>query len=151
MVLWGIILLAVDMALMGAILYILSGRRKTLNESISKAEKNISYSHGLVAQLKEELKEVKAAASRLDMKTIECAGLEKTLAEKQMRLESVVKQAEDTARNIDLLYATHLKDDNYTKAMRLVKMGIPADEVTKNLGLLKGEFDLISSISSYKV
>lgn len=151
MVLWGLILLCIDLALMGAVLYIISTRRKTLNETITKAEKNISYSHALVAELKEGLKEVRQGCARLDKRSSELADFESSLLEKQKRLEDAIRKAEETAKNIDLLYANHLKDDNYTKAMRLIKMGIPGEEVTKNLGLLNGELELISAISEYKV
>ncbi len=140
MELWVYILLTVDMALMGGILYILLSRRGS-----KKAPE------GATAAVKADEGQLERIRADVEKRYSFIGSYERSFEEKNRMLEAVIKAAEESARNLEALYESRNKDEVYAKAMSILKTGASAEEVTKDLGLLSGEAELIAAISNYRV
>lgn len=149
----AIMLLVVDMFLMGGMLYILIFRKnKTSRISFLPEPQNkrsVENPPALIAELKEELESVRRIAAGLEKKRLDFEAYERALLEKNGRLESLVKKAEESASNMDMPL-NQPDEDIYSKAMKMLKMGIPANEVIRSLGVLSGEVELISALSNFR-
>ncbi|MBI1911731.1 MAG: DUF2802 domain-containing protein [Deltaproteobacteria bacterium] len=153
MIVWAIILFAVDLALMGGIFYILISRRskyKTVQNQ-PQEQANPKNSSTLIIELKNDITSVKKLAMQLEKKQMDFENYEKTLKANNRKLETVIKHAEASAKNLELLYADQRSDDNYSKAIKMLRSGTSKEEIVRNLGLLNGEVELISSINNYKI
>ncbi len=141
MVIWAYVLLTVDMALMGGILYILIAGR-----GLKKSVQPDTYAPAVVeeAELERLQADVEKSHSLID-------AYERSFEEKDRRFEAIVRRAEESARSLEALYQIQGKDEVYAKAMGLLKAGASAEEVVKDLGLMSGEAELIEAISSYRV
>ncbi len=88
--------------------------------------------------------------SHLDLKVSDLEHLEKSLLEREKKLDSLTKKVEERLKNIDLLYEEQLNNDIYSLALRMVRKGSSQEDITKKLGLLNGEAELIESIKNYR-
>ncbi|MBI5454772.1 MAG: DUF2802 domain-containing protein [Deltaproteobacteria bacterium] len=145
MELWVIVLSAVDLALMGGILYIIAGKKTQQRPGPESAP---SRDH--IKELESEITGIKRLSSELERKKAVFERHENTMDERTRRLDAAVKQAEDSAKKLEALYVSERNEDMYSKAVRMLKSGTPADEVVRSLGLLNGEVDLISSLNNYR-
>lgn len=145
MELWVIVLSAVDLALMGGILYIMA-RKKTAERPAFEPAVPLDQ----VMELKSELTGIKRLSAELERKKAAFERHESIISERTRRLDAAVRQAEDSAKKLEALYVSERNDDMYSKAVRMLKSGTPADEVVKSLGLLNGEVELISSLNNYR-
>lgn len=151
MVYGAVVLLAVDLLLMGGILYIIASRKNIMPETLLlKSAQGGGETAGL-AELKRELNDVKKATARMEKREQEFLAFEKKVEDKHKKLESILTEAEESFRNNALMYSAQITGDNYSRAMALLKMGTPADEIIKQLGLLNGEVELISALNNYRV
>src|SRR3990172_949785 len=121
MFIWAVILLAVNVAFMSGILYILLFRRGGMNRAPDS-----SMGDALLADLKKELNEVRAAASQLGSE-----------------IEEMIRKVQAAGREEDI---QRLSEDVYSKALRMHRSGVPASDVAKSLGLLNGEAELLFSL-----
>lgn len=137
MVLWGAILLTVNLALMAAIVYIIFFKRP-----LQKAQGAPSVPIELIQRLNEELTEVKGVAKKLETKSVDLSMYENGLKERQAVLEDLIMKAK--ASTVSPRQEGH--DDIYSKAFRMLKSGVPAGEIARSLGLLRGEAELLSSL-----
>lgn len=137
--LWAVILLVIDMALMGGILYIVLFRKKVARPALPQAEAIDA------AEIKNELKAVKRAASRLEARSEEFERLGAGLKERQAALEALLRKA-GAAQRAD---GAHQADDEdvYAKAVRMLRSGVPESEIARSLGLLKGEAQLLTALN----
>ncbi|MBI2413291.1 MAG: DUF2802 domain-containing protein [Deltaproteobacteria bacterium] len=147
MELWVIVLSAVDIALMGGILYIMSGK-KTRQRLAPESTTVPAFDQ--VRELQSELSGIKTLSAELERKKAAFERHENTINERTRRLDAIVKQAEDSARKLEALYVSERNEDMYSKAVRMLKSGTPADEIVRSLGLLNGEVELISSLNNYR-
>lgn len=147
MELWVIVLSAVDLVLMGGILYIMAGKK---TQQRLAPESATVPALDQVRELQSELTGIKRLSAELERKTADFDRYEDTINERTRRLDTAVKQAEDSAKKLEALYVSERNEDMYTKAVRMLKAGTPADEVVRSLGLLNGEVALISSLNNYR-
>lgn len=147
MELWVIVLSAVDIALMGGILYIMSGKK---TQQRLAPESTTVPAFDQVRELQSELSGIKTLSAELERKKAAFERHENTINERTRRLDAIVKQAEDSARKLEALYVSERNEDMYSKAVRMLKSGTPADEIVRSLGLLNGEVELISSLNNYR-
>ncbi len=87
---------------------------------------------------------------RIDLKGTDLEHLEKSLLEREKKLESLTKKVEERLKNIDLLCEELLNNDIYSLALRMVRKGSSQEDITRKLGLLNGETELIESIRNYR-
>lgn len=144
---WGMILLGLDLALMGAIIYIFYSKKGF--------DPGFAAVAGDAAGLRQELMSIKKMAAQLERKKGEIETFERSIKEKSSILDEVIKNAESAVKKqavaapqAAFAAAPGTGEDVYRKAARMMSMGTPADEVKKSLNLLNGELELISSINS---
>ncbi|OGP21324.1 MAG: hypothetical protein A2054_08005 [Deltaproteobacteria bacterium GWA2_55_10] len=135
MFIWAVILLAVNVAFMSGILYILLFRRGGMNRAPDS-----SMGDALLADLKKELNEVRAAASQLGS-DFERYG--RKLSGRTSEIEEMIRKVQAAGREEDI---QRLSEDVYSKALRMHRSGVPASDVAKSLGLLNGEAELLFSL-----
>lgn len=145
---WAIILLAINISFMGGILYIFRKKKTGLAKKLIMRPD--TGSDPLTDELKRGLREVKLLTAGLNRQRLELEDYERVVKESQRRLESIIKEAEAAGRKLDLMQSER-RDESYSRAMGLIKNGVPADEVTSRLGLLNGEMELITALSSIKM
>lgn len=145
MELWVIVLSAVDLALMGGILFIMA-RKKT----VQRPDPQPAPSRDHFKELETEITGIKRLSTELERKKAAFERHEHTMDERTRRLDAIVAQAEGSAKKLEALYMSERNDDMYSKAVRMLKAGTPADEVVRSLGLLNGEVDLIASLNNYR-
>ena len=133
MFIWAVILLAVNVAFMSAILYILLFRRGAVLRAADP-----SPGEALLTELRGEINEVRAAASRLGT-DFERYG--KRLIERHSEIEEMVMKVHAAGRDDGM----H-REDVYSKALSMHRSGVPAADVARSLGLLNGEAELLFSL-----
>ncbi|HAO93648.1 MAG: hypothetical protein A2X93_01365 [Deltaproteobacteria bacterium GWC2_56_8] len=145
MELWVIVLSAVDLALMGGILYIMASKKILRRPGPDPAP---SIDH--IKALESEISGIRRLSAELERKKAMFERHEDTMGERTRRLDAAVKQAEDSAKKLEARYLSEKNEDMYGRAVKMLKAGTPADEVVRNLGLLSGEVDLMSSLNNYR-
>ncbi|MBI5587071.1 MAG: DUF2802 domain-containing protein [Deltaproteobacteria bacterium] len=151
---WWIVFLAFDMALMGGIIYILAFRKNgSVGVSAAAGKQNPAETGpapSILMELKEELASVRKTAAFLEKKKAELEAFERSFNEKYATLDEMVKKAEESVKNIELTSQSRSSEDMYSKAMKMLRLGVPVEDVVKNLGILNGEVELISAINNYR-
>jgi len=136
---WALILLTINIALLGVIVYIMLFSKRVLRAQAG--------SHGsedvLVKSFNEGLDEMRAVARRLETRGAELSMRENGLREKHAALEKLLLRAmspadggRDSSRGKDI----------YERALSMLKSGVPSSEIARSLGLLSGEAELLSSL-----
>lgn len=133
MVIWAVILLAVNVAFMSGILYILLFRRGAMSRT-----PDLAAADARLAGLKNELDVVRRTASKLGV-DFECYASK--LSEQQAEIEEMIGKVQAAGRAEEL----H-REDVYSKAVLMHRSGVPASDVAKSLGLLNGEAELLFSL-----
>lgn len=136
MVLWGVILLLVNLAFMGGILYIIFFKKP-----LQRAQGTPAVPIELIKRLNDELAEVKGVARKLETRSNDLSRYENGLKERQIVLEDLISKAKASAAAPQ---GGH--EDIYSKALKMLKSGVPAGEIARSLGLLRGEAELLSSL-----
>jgi len=134
MMLWGVILLVINLALIGSIFYIMLFRRPVRQAYPAVQDE-------LVKKLNDSLSEVKTVFEKLEKKSVDLSAHEKGLRERQRALDELIARAKEAAGR-----SGEQGDDVYSKAMKMLKSGVPAGEIARNLGLMNGEAELMSSL-----
>ncbi|HXI10414.1 MAG TPA: DUF2802 domain-containing protein [Thermodesulfobacteriota bacterium] len=151
--LW-IVFLAFDVALLGAIFYILAFRksasRRFAPDVASGSEARNGAAPSILMELKTELAAARKTVSELEKKRVELDAFERMLRERYSKLDEILKKAAESAKEVEVIRDGRASEDTYYKAMKLLRLGLPVDEVVKNLGILKGEAELISAINDYR-
>lgn len=138
MVFWGAILLLINLAFMGGVLYIIFFKRPLRT---SQGAPKVPLE--LIKRLHDELAEVKGVARKLETRDADLSKYEKGLKERQAVLEELIRKAKASA----LHPQKEGHDDVYSKAFRMLKSGVPAGEIARSLGLLRGEAELLSALN----
>lgn len=136
MVYWSIFLLAADVLLVTGILYYLIAKKpeQALPPAFSphpSGEGDGDYKR-LAMEIKDKQKDFEA--------------YEKRLIERQKKIDSLLDRVEESvrtkpdARNKDAM-------DVYTRAVEMMRRGVPSDEIMASLGISWGEAELISGIA----
>jgi hypothetical protein len=151
MLYWTFGLVAVDLALMGCILYALFNRGNSFAGSLSRPEGMAveSDSSELLSRIREELDSAKKLARELDKKRLSLEGYEQSLRRKEKELDGMIATASYVSSKNPLSQRSKA-DDVYLRAMKMISKGAPVDEVTDMLGLLNGEDELIDSLKRFK-
>jgi hypothetical protein len=139
MLFWGLILLVVNLALAGSILYIMLFRKPVTRSQGASA----AVQEELVMKLNDGLSEVKTVFEKLETRSMDLSKYENGLKERQMVLEDLIKKARASADSSQR--ASH-SEDVYSRALKMLKSGVPAGEIALSLGLLSGEAELLSSL-----
>ncbi len=151
--LW-IVFLAFDIALLGAVLYIMAFRknasRRFAPDVASGSETRKEATPSILMELKTELAAARKTVSELEKKRGELDAFDRMLRERYSKLDEVLKKAAESAKEIEVIRDGRASEDTYYKAMKLLRLGLPVDEVVRNLGILKGEAELISAINDYR-
>ena len=139
MMLWGVILLIINVLLLGALLYIMLFRKP--------AAKSRETAYGppdeLVKSINDGLSEVRSVARRLETRSADLSKYENGLNEKQAALEALMTRTIVSANS----GSREPQDrDVYARALNMLKSGVPSSEIARNLGLLSGEAELLSSL-----
>jgi uncharacterized protein DUF2802 len=161
MALLWIVFLALDIVLMGGAYYFLSRGKKAnpaaesahSDDSGKRAEENAAAA-SVLAELKEELAEVRKTSAYLEKKRAQFEVFERSLHEKNARLEELIRKAEESAVKIELTESDIVEDDievdTYSRAAKMLSKGVPVEDVVKDLGILSGEARLLSSLNAYR-
>lgn len=151
---WWIVFLAFDVALMGAIFYIMAFRKNTFRGYASDAASGPQTLKGatpsILMELKSELAAARKTVSELEKKRAELDAFDGTLRGRYLKLDEMLEKAAESSKEIEVIRDAHASEDTYYKAMKLLRLGLPVDEVAKDLGILKGEAELISAINDYR-
>lgn len=150
MLVWGSIMLLINVALVSAIVMILVRSRREFKAVISTARISLSDSAIVADAFKTGMASLRDAQGASDLRTESVADMGVKIVERQREIEQALSRAQDVARHIDAIYSRHPDGVDYSGAQRLLKSGMPSKEVMARLGLNKGEFDLISNISNYR-
>lgn len=134
MMLWGVILLVINMALLGSIFYIFFFRRPAAQKSHARQDE-------LVRRLNDRIEEVKTIFEKLEKKSADLSMREKGLKERQAVLDEIMESAKASAGAKEAPV-----EDVYTTAMKMLRSGVPTGEIARSLGLLNGEAELIRSL-----
>ncbi|MBI5468722.1 MAG: DUF2802 domain-containing protein [Deltaproteobacteria bacterium] len=151
---WWIVFLAFDIALMGAVFYILVFRknrsRPAAHPVTAKAPAVKDPAPSILMELKEELVSVRKTAADLEKKRIELDAFDRGLRERYIRLDEMLKKAAESAKDTEVIREGRASEDTYRKAVKMLRMGHHVEDVVKNLGILNGEAELISAINDYR-
>lgn len=139
MMLWGVILLIVNLALIGSIFYIILFRKPVARA----AGAPLAVQDDLVKKLNDGLSEVKSVARKLESRSMDLSKYENGLKERQAILEELIVKAKASANSPK---RENQAEDIYSKALKMLKSGVPAGEIARSLGLLSGEAELLSSL-----
>lgn len=139
MMLWGVILLIVNLALLGSIFYIILFRKPVARTHGAPA----AIQDELVKKLNDGLFEVKSVAQKLESRSVDLSKYENGLKERQAVLEELILKARASANSPR---REAQAEDIYSKALKMLKSGVPAGEIARSLGLLSGEAELLSSL-----
>ena len=139
MMLWGVILLIINVLLLGALLYIMLFRKP-----VAKSRENVyGPPDELVKSINDGLSEVRSVARRLETRSEDLSRHENGLLEKQAALEALITRTIVSANS----GSREPQDkDVYASALNMLKSGVPSSEIARNLGLLSGEAELLSSL-----
>lgn len=138
MMLWGVILLIVNLALIGAIFYIILFRKPVRAQGAP-----VAVQEKLVRELNHGISEVKSVAQKLESRSMDLSKYENGLRERQAVLEELIVKASVSANSPQREAAA---EDVYSRALKMLKSGVPAGEIARSLGLLSGEAELLSSL-----
>lgn len=150
-----IFLLAADLAIMGGVFYFFLSKKKkdqkknAKDPSVRQSPEQAEF-RALVFELRERLEELKRVTDELDRRRLDLDFIEKELALKGHKFDAVVKKAEESIKHLDTLSVNRLADDVYSKAVKMMKKGLAEEDITKTLGLLNGEMELLSALKDYK-
>lgn len=133
MIFWGLILLMVNLAFLAGIVYIVFFKRP-----LARAQGAPSVPIDLLARLGDELKEVRGVARRLETRSADLTRYEAGLRQTEARLDELMRKASATGGARD--------EDIHSRALSMLKSGVPAQEIARSLGLLKGEAELLTSL-----
>jgi hypothetical protein len=148
---WWIVFLAFDIILMGAFFYILAFRKNMSRPApSSKIPAVKDHAPSILMELKEELVSVRKTAAALEEKRIELDAFDRGLRERYIKLDEMLKKAAESAKEIEAFRDARSSEDTYSRAIKMLRMGQPVEDVVKNLGILKGEAELISAINDYR-
>ncbi|MBI2400660.1 MAG: DUF2802 domain-containing protein [Deltaproteobacteria bacterium] len=139
MMLWGVILLIVNMALIGSIFYIILFRKPVARAQGAPAAEQDE----LVKKFNDGLSEVKTVFEKLETRSMNLSKYETGLRERQAILEELIARARASA---DSPRMEAQAEDIYSKAFKMLKSGVPTGEIARSLGLLSGEAELLSSL-----
>jgi hypothetical protein len=139
MILWGVILLIVNLALIGSIFYIILYRKPVARAQSAP----FAIQDDLVKKLNDGLSEVKSVARKLESRSMDLSKYENGLKERQAVLEELIVKAKASANSPR---REAQAEDIYSKALKMLKSGVPAGEIARSLGLLSGEAELLSSL-----
>lgn len=154
----AIIFIALNLALMGLVSYLLITRKEVNKDAVDAAAvkavaavsipRPMTHSdYQIIAELKEEITNVKVVASRLERKNIDLDIKERQFDEKLKRLDILLRSADDAAHRMERHRPAQRDEETYVRALNMIKTGVPPEEVGKGLGLLNGEVELLSGIS----
>jgi len=151
---WWALFLALDIVLAGALYYVIAFRRGsrarlawTAGVKTPVAKETES---DLMKSLKSELDSVNRSVAALDRKKAKFEEYEKELRDRLVKLDDTLKRAESDVNELEAKRQAGADGDRYRKAGKMLKMGLPVEEVVKDLGILKGEAELISAINEYR-
>lgn len=139
MMLWGVILLIVNLALIGSIFYIMLFRKPVARAQGAPAV----LQDELLRKLNDGLSEVKSVAQKLESRSVDLSKYENGLKQRQAVLEELIVKARASANSPQ---REAQAEDIYSKALKMLKSGVPAGEIARSLGLLSGEAELLSSL-----
>lgn len=139
MMFWGVILLIVNLALIGSIFYIILSRKPVARAQGAPA----AIQDELVKKLNDGLSEVKSVAQKLESRSVDLSKYENGLKQRQAVLEELIVKAKASANSPQ---REAQAEDIYSKALKMLKSGVPAGEIARSLGLLSGEAELLSSL-----
>lgn len=150
MLVWGSVMLLINIALVSSIIIILVRCKTAVKADIAKAGENLAASAAVVDAFNGEMTALRCAADAGEASVRSIKEMETRIVERQREIEQVLSRARDVARHIDAIYNRRHEGVDYSDALKLLESGMPSEDVMARLGLLKGEFELISSISSYR-
>ncbi|WKZ31835.1 MAG: hypothetical protein QY316_07855 [Thermodesulfobacteriota bacterium] len=130
MFIWAVVLLVINVAFMGGILYILLCRRGAVAAPGAHAG---TYD---LEKLRTELTEMRRAASALGS---EIRRTEAGLSGKKATLDAVPPALQYSG-------APEGRDDVYSRALKMQSSGVPVSEIARVLGLFNGEVELLCSL-----
>lgn len=136
MFIWAVVLLVINIAFMGGILYILLCGRGTAAASPAGSAGTAG-----IEGLKKELSEIRRAASALGSE-IDRAGTD--FADRKAALEKIADTV-GAGRGPGAFHEGRT-EDVYSKALKMYSSGVPVNEIAKILGLLNGEAELLCSL-----
>lgn len=150
MYIWGSLMLLINVCLVSAIVYILFRSRRAFKAVISTAEMSLSAGARVADAMKNEMTALRDAQDACESRTRYVEEMETRIVERQREIEQALSRAQDVARHIDAIYNRRPEGLDYHGAVKLLKSGMPSNEVMARLGLHKGEFELLSNISNYR-
>ncbi|OGP15048.1 MAG: hypothetical protein A2052_05075 [Deltaproteobacteria bacterium GWA2_54_12] len=139
MMLWGVILLIVNLVLIGFIFYIILFRKSVARTQGAPA----AIQDELAKKLNDGLSEVKTVFEKLETRSMDLSRYENGLRERQAILEELIVKAK---ASVNSPRREAQAEDIYSKALKMLKSGVPAGEIARSLGLLSGEAELLSSL-----
>lgn len=106
----------------------------------------------LKAELLAGLKDVRRMTLNLEKKQLELEKNAKLVKDMSVRLEAAKKQAEEEKKEVNEMRLLLSGDsgDNYSKAMKMIRLGIPDKDISKSLGILSGELELMNSLRNLR-
>lgn len=150
MLVWGYVMLLINIVLVSAIIMILVRSRRAFKAVISTAQISLSESAMVADALKTEMATLKEVQAECESERESISGMGGRIIERQREIEQALSRARDVARHIDSIYGVDRDAVDYSGAHRLLRSGVPSKEVMARLGLNRGEFELISNISNYR-
>lgn len=152
---WALVLLGVDLLLMGAIIYLLlNPGNLPANSIVRSLMKRDAVKEapgaGVITELTEELSRVKKFAAELEKKQKDLDIHGRVLAEQDRKLDRLISEASKPAKKMDAGTPAHGNEELYSKATRMMKAGIPVEEVIRSLGIMRGEAELLSTLSGMR-
>ncbi len=133
---WSAVFLALDLALMGLLLYFVKKNKDDLSGNSELLSEKIIAATNALSELSRSREEMKA--------------LEKRLLEREKAVVSIIRQAKISAANeapVNDDFFNKNTADPYRKATELLKSGHMNNDIN-GLGLLKGELELISALNN---
>lgn len=149
MLVWGSVMLLINIVLVSAIVMILVRSRRAFAAVITTAQISVSESATIADSLKVEMAALRDAQDACDSRSESISEMGVKIVEKHREIEQALSKARDVAMHIDAICGRNQDNVDYSLAQRLLRSGVPSKEVMARLGLNKGEFDLISNISRY--
>ena len=156
---WVISLMALDLVFMAGVLYLLATRGKSIVagpglDATAAADPPV-YPLELMEELKGELETVKKSSVELEKKQQSLESYEKTIRSRRKSLDRMIKEADksidDAGYEAPARTPPPQKTDLvYKRAMEMLDKGTSVDSVMNTLGIVGGEAELISALSSYR-
>lgn len=140
MMLWGVILLIINVALLGALLYIMLFRRPAARSRVEAQ----AAPEELVRSINDGLSEVRSVARRLETRSADLSRYENGLKEKHAALEELIGR---TLVSGSSSAGEPGAQDVYARALKMLKSGVPSSEIARSLGLPSGEAELLSALN----